>query len=301
MIDNNHPPRNRRQFLQAAAVGAGIGTTGAWLAAGAADDDREKTLCFGLVTDVHFADVATKGSRHYRDSADKLRAAVETFNRRKLPFVVELGDFIDAGPDKAATLEYLRSIRKIYEGFSGRRHFVLGNHCLDRMTKADFLANCGTETKQTHYSFDHGGYHFVILDADFKQDGTPYANGDYTWTDTWIPESQRQWLADDLKQARPRPTIVFAHQNLDDETDPHGIKNAPEVRKILEAAGNVLAVFQGHKHSGGYRQIAGIHYITLRAMVEGPTVENNAYAIVTLGAAGKIELDGFGRQKAVAP
>ena len=39
--------------------------------------------------------------------------------------------------------------------------------------------------------------------------------------------------------------------------------------KILHASGKVLAVFQGHHHSGSYSNIAGIHYYTLKALVEG--------------------------------
>jgi len=153
--------------------------------------------------------------------------------------------------------------------------------------------------RKSYYSFDHGRYHFVVLDGDFKKDGSPYTPGNFAWTDTWIPEVQRRWLADDLNKARDRKTIVFIHQNLDCEDDPHGVKNAPQVRVVLERAGNVVAVLQGHKHTGGYRNIGGIHYCTLRAMVEGPTPRNNAYAIVTLDASDRIALQGFGRQKDV--
>ncbi len=287
---------SRRQFLKTTAAGIGLGLLPGRLAWPA-----EESFSFGLVTDVHYADAATAGSRHYRDSHEKLRLAVETFNRRKLPFVVELGDFVDAGPNKADDLEYLRSIRGVFEAFRGHRHYVLGNHCVARLTKEEFLANCGTTAKKSYYSFDHGPCHLVVLDGNFKKDGSPYAAGNFSWTDTWIPDAQLRWLADDLKRASGRHVIVLIHQNLDCEDDAHGVKNAPRVREILEKAGNVRAVFQGHKHTGGYRKIGGIHYCTLRAMVEEPTTQNNAYAIVTVNASGQIALEGFGRQKDVAP
>jgi len=215
-----------------------------------------------------------------------------------------LGDFVDAGPGKEADLKYLYAARKVFEGFPGPRHFILGNHCLARLTKREFLAACGAktgedETPSGHYSFDRGSYHFVVLDANFKQDGSPYAAGNFSWTDTWISESQLKWLAGDLKEASDKKVVALVHQNLDKEDDPHGVKNAPDVRKILEAAGNVLAVFQGHLHSGGYRKIGGIHYCTLRATVEGAGAENNAYAIVTLGPQDRIAVEPFGRQPAV--
>jgi alkaline phosphatase len=176
----------------------------------------------------------------------------------------------------------------------------LGNHCLNAFTKKEFLASCGSKSKRSYYSFDCGDYHFVVLDANFKQDGTPYANGNFSWTDTWIPEPEQEWLKSDLAAAGDKKTIAFLHQNLHDEKNAHGVKNAPDVRRILEEAGNVVAVFQGHDHSGGYVKIGGIRYCTLKAMVEGPASENNSYAVVALDGAGGVRLEGFGRQKDVA-
>ena len=84
--------------------------------------------------------------------------------------------------------------------------------------------------------------------------------------------------------------------NLGLEHDPHGVKNAPEVRRVLEAAGNVVAVFQGHMHSGGYAQIEGIHYCTLVAMVEGSGAANNGYSLLNLRKDGTIHVEGFRKQ-----
>ena len=292
---------SRRQFLGQAAVGLGITCTGA-KAIGKleAAEPSGKPLQFGVVTDVHYADADTRGSRHYRDSIGKLGQAIETFNKLNLAFVIELGDFVDAGGAKEDELTYLQTIDKVYQGFQGDRHYVLGNHCLNAFTKKEFLTACGSKSKRSYYSFDCGGYHFVVLDANFKRDGSPYANGNFSWTDTWIAESEQQWLKADLAAAGDTKTIAFLHQNLHDEKNAHGVKNAPDVRRILEEAGNVVAVFQGHDHSGGYVRIGGIHYTTLKAMVEGPAPENNSYAIVAVDAAGRIKLEGLGRQKDVA-
>lgn len=265
-----------------------------------AAETTAESFSFGLVTDVHYADVPRVGSRCYRDSREKLRLAVETFNRQGVSFVAELGDFVDAGPSKADDLKYLHAIREVFEDLRCPRHYVLGNHCVARLTKAEFLANCGAAVKRSYYSFDSGRYHFVVLDANFRKDGSAYAAGNFSWTDTWIHRPQQRWLADDLHKAQTKKTIVFVHQNLDKEKDPHGVKNAPQLRALLERSGNVLAVFQGHMHSGGYARVGGIHYCTLRAMVEGPTAENNAYAVVTLDKEDRMTLRAFGRQQNVA-
>jgi len=299
---NQTPPTGnltRRRFLETAGAGLGLGAAGLLAASDgpAAEADEAEPLTFGLVTDVHYADAPTRGSRHYRDSLAKLDQAVATFNRRKVSFVVELGDFIDAGPSKANEIEHLRTIDERYQGFGGPRHYVLGNHCVSKLTKDEFLAHSGARVKKSFYSFDFGSFHFVVLDANFRRDGTPYAAGNFSWTDTWIHPPQQKWLADDLERAGTRKTFVFLHQNLHDETDAHGVKNAPQVRRVLEDADNVVAVFQGHMHSGGYARIGGVHYCTLKAMVEGPTLENNAYAIVTVQKSGQPTFEGFGRQR----
>jgi len=284
----------RREFLTTATGGAAMAT--GWLPGGQASADDADSITFGLVTDVHYADVERGGSRYYRDSQEKLRTAVETFNRRKVAFVAELGDFVDAGPEKADDLRFLHAIREVFSEFSGDRHYVLGNHCLTRLTKPEFLANCGAQIKRSHYSFDQGPLHFVVLDANFKRDGTPYAEGNFGWTDTWIHEPQQRWLAEDLQKAGGKQTVVLVHQNLDKEKDAHGVKNGPAVRQVLEESGNVAAVFQGHMHSGGYQKIAHIHYHTLPAMVEGPGLENNTYAVVTIQKSGETKIEPFGRR-----
>ena len=71
------------------------------------------------------------------------------------------------------------------------------------------------------------------------------------------------------------------------------MKNAAQVRTVLEASGKVLAVFQGHHHSGSYSNIAGIHYYTLKAIVEGHGPENNSYAIAEVHPDSSITITGY--------
>jgi alkaline phosphatase len=53
-------------------------------------------------------------------------------------------------------------------------------------------------------------------------------------------------------------------------------------------------------HTGGYAQLEGIHYCTLRAMVEGPGVENVAHGVVVIDETDRVKLEGFGRQPDLA-
>lgn len=286
----------RRAFLHQSG-GVGVAASGLCLMSQThARETEDEAFAFGIVTDLHYADKPNAGSRYYRDSVAKLEQCVTTLNEKKLAFTIQGGDFIDKAPDKPTELRYLKTIRETFDEYKGEKHFVLGNHDLATLSKSEFLDNCGATISDSFYSFDKAGFHFVVLDANFLEGGKPYDSGNYNWTDTWIHSTQREWLADDLKLATDRKTIVFVHQNLHDEKDPHGIKNAPLSRTVLEEAGNVLAVFQGHDHRGAYKQINGIHYLVLKALVEGPALKNNSYGVVAIDTGNKISIDGFGRQ-----
>jgi alkaline phosphatase len=104
------------------------------------------------------------------------------------------------------------------------------------------------------------------------------------------------WLTKDLAEAKGQ-VLVFNHQLLDGAGDQY-VKNSGDVRKILEDSGKVLAVFQGHHHEGRYSLIEGIHYYTLKAMVEGSGQENNAYAVVDVHPDNNIVVEGY--RKAVS-
>jgi alkaline phosphatase len=284
---------SRRKFLKLGAA-AGLG----WLGAGQAlFANAPAEFSFGILTDVHYADKDMRINRFYREAIDKLRQSVETFNASRLPFVVMLGDFIDKAPDKTVELKYLAAVREVFSVYRGPKHFVMGNHDLAKLSKAEYLANCGAVSADGFYSFDAGGYHFVILDANFRRDGEAYNAGNFKWKDAFIPKPQLQWLAQDLQRANGKKTIAFVHQNLHDESSIYGVKNADAVRRILERSGTVLAVLQGHDHKGAHARINGIHYFTLKALVDGPTLKNNAYALATIGANNRLGLRGFGKEK----
>ncbi|MFT5526004.1 MAG: putative phosphodiesterase [Pirellulaceae bacterium] len=256
--------------------------------------DKSKTsVRFGLVTDLHFADKPTGGSRHYRESVDKLTEAAAAFEEASLDFVVELGDLIDAAASIELELTYLKTINNIFGSIKADKHYVLGNHCVTTLNKQEFLG--AVERSDSYYSFDTGETHFVVLDACFRKDGEPYGHKNFNWTDTAIPATELEWLKGDLASTKKK-TVVLAHQRLD-VTNQHGVKNSPDVRKILEEAGNVAAVFQGHSHANEYRDINGIHYCTMVAMVEGSGKENSGYSILEVAASGAIKIDGFRKQK----
>ncbi len=279
----------RRAFLKGnvlllAALGIPLGELSA--------EEQGAGFEIGLLTDLHYADKPAAGSRHYRDTMAKLQEAKEAFSKNNIAAVLELGDLIDAADSTEAEKGYLAEINRVFSSICKDRHYVLGNHCVSTLTKDEFLK--GIEREKSFYSFDRGGFHLVVLDACFRSDGEPYGKNNFKWTDSNIPDHQLDWLANDLASTQS-PTIVFAHQRLDVAND-HGVKNAKVVRAILESSKKVSTVFQGHSHQNDYKEIGGLHYVTLVAMVEGKGPENSGYSILTLHADGSLKLEGFRNQ-----
>ena len=250
-------------------------------------------LRIGLVTDLHYADKPPSGTRHHRESLTKVAEAAKRFDQEKPDLIVCLGDLIDTAPSLDAEKGYLKRILKEFSGMPGKHHYVLGNHCVENLTKPEFLGIVAQE--KSYYSFDANGYHFVVLDACFTSSGAPYGRKNFKWADAKIPSAELEWLKADLRQS-PHKSIVFAHQCLD-VIPPFGVKNGPEVRKILEDSGKVLAVLQGHFHFGNYQEVGGLHYCTLQAVVEGSGADNNAYAMMEILPGDGIRITGFRKQK----
>ena len=253
---------------------------------------QESVLRVGLVTDLHYADKPPAGSRHYRETPDKLAEAAAKFSGNQPDFIVELGDFIDAADSVDAELGYLKRINKEFLPICGHRHHVLGNHCVYTLNKREFLDVVAQP--ESYYSFDVGDFHFIVLDSCFRSDGTPYGRKNFEWTDPNIPAAELEWLKANLNGTKKK-TVVFAHQRLD-VSNHYGVKNADSVRKVFEESGRVLAVLQGHSHKNDHNEIGGIHYCTLVAMVEGSGANNNAFSMMEIAAGGTIRIEGFRKQ-----
>ncbi len=299
-IDSSAPPTgkaaetNRRSFLRnGTLLLLGTPLLQYSTANAASQEPADSKVRFGVMTDMHYADKPNGGTRYYQQTPTKLARAAQQFKSDAVDFVIELGDFIDSAKSLNKEKEYLRTIQRQYATLPGKKHYVLGNHCVSALTKNEFLAIVGQSS--THYSFDVGAIHFVVLDACFRSDMTPYGRKNFQWTDSNIPPKELQWIENDLRQSK-KPTILFVHQRLDTK-DHYGIKNASSVRGILERSGNVRAVFQGHYHKNAHQHISGIDYITFAAMVEGPVSEHNAFAVVDVSADGAIQVTGFQDQK----
>ena len=250
-------------------------------------NDDSAVLHFGVLADLHAHDVDSPlEGKWMTNTAERLAAFTDAMNAWGADLVVELGDFVNgwvvlgAEPgDPARIPDILAWAETLYAAFEGPRYHVIGNHDVYNLDKEQYRTILGIDS--TFYSFDAAGYHFVILDVQFAEDGSDLAQT-YTGVAGFVPYAELDWLRTDLETS-DAPTVVFVHQPLDDYIEAWGratVANQDQIRAVLAADGDVIAVFQGHEHENVHRVIDGIHYVTFEAMVDQGT--QPSWAQITL-------------------
>jgi 3',5'-cyclic AMP phosphodiesterase CpdA len=152
-------------------------------------------------------------------------------------------------------------------GWSSRRKVAVDDPDLGKKLVMDKLS-----MKSSYYSFNHKGWHFVILDSIFPvegEHGIGYKGA--------LGEAQLEWLRFDLGRHSRMPTVVMTHiaafchlgqMNGDPKFNPFGhmvIEDTVAFRKIIERH-NVKAVLQGHSHVPEDFYYNGIWYITSQSV-----------------------------------
>ena len=283
-----HIPLGRRDFL---------GGLSACAVAGCASPETgraERKVRLGFITDCHYAAHIERGPLlQYPQGCGKVRAFAEEMNRQGADFVIEGGDFKDLGRSPAESLAYLDAIESELARFRGPRYHVLGNHDHDNLAKDEFLSHVRNDGRpaRAFYSFERGGIRFIVLDACYRPDGTAYCRGNFFWRNAFLPEEQLAFLRAELDAAKG-PCVPVLHQQLDAEDDTC-IRNAPDVRAILEKSGKVKCVLQGHLHEGSFREVNGIGYYTCKASLVGDGSGGGAFALVDFLADGSVDIRGF--------
>jgi 3',5'-cyclic AMP phosphodiesterase CpdA len=245
-------------------------------------------LTIAAISDLHFGPEAYHEGK-LRKLTHHAAALTEDFVRRmndevRPDMIVNLGDDIE-DESREADLARYAECQSILRKAKGLLVNVAGNHDTVHLNREDLVRIWG-RTGQLHYSFDHGGFHFVVLHTIERKD-----------VDVRIPHAQIQWLAEDLRQTS-LPCIVLMHhsaseQHLEDSRWFAGrahlalVKERAELRRAFEESGKVKIVLNGHVHRNHLDVIRGIAYITQQSLVENldddaPGRPAAAHAIVTL-------------------
>ncbi len=248
---------DRRQFLGAAALGT-LGLVGGGAKAAPAAGRALKACVF---SDLHY---------HPGGFVNDTPAFLEKIQARAqaagCDMMIHLGDFVH---DVAKP--YAKDFIKRYNDFAIPSYHILGNHDQDgtpwRQTCAAYRMPDG------HYSFDRGGFRFVIADPNYVRevDGSfiHHERGNYFKcskgsTINWIPPEQLEWMRDVIFNS-PYPCVVLSHQSFERPPNGAGVMNKDAVQAIFNEAnarhpGRVRLVMNGHMHMDHLRILDNILY-----------------------------------------
>jgi len=195
MIDQMH----RRDFLRLAGIGGAVFVSGATLRAGQMQHDMS-AFYFVQISDTHWG---FNGPAINPDSQGTLLKAVAAVNslEEQPDFVVFTGDLTQTTDDRTVRRTRMAEFRDIVSHLKAKTvRFMPGEHdaALDRGDAyQEFFGDM-------HYTFDHKGIHFIVLDN--VSDPTAA-----------VGEAQLDWLRADLKQVAPDAQIVvLTHRPLFD-------------------------------------------------------------------------------------
>lgn len=257
---------------------------------------------FGAIADCQYCEAPDRGQRKYSASKEKLRQCVKHFNQEDLSFVIHLGDFIDRN------FSSFDDLLPIYNSLNAPGYHVLGNHDFEVADKYKELVPEKLGMPSKYYDFKIKNWRFLCLDGNdlsfiaYPKDSEGYRRSEKYYRENkirspkWnggVGKEQLNWMRDTLKRAEQaqEKLILFSHFPVY-PADPHNLWNAQEVIKLLEEFSCVKAYINGHNHKGKYGIKKGIHYLTLKGMVE---TKESAFSIIQVYQ-DKLKVNGHGRE-----
>lgn len=217
--------------------------------------ESTKQFTFAFLTDIHL--------QPERNATDGFKKAIEKVNELNPDFVITGGDLImDAlgvSFERADSLYTLyNEISKefqmpVYNAFGNHETFGVYKESGIEVTHEEYNKKMyENRIGKRYYSFDHEGWHFIVLDAvDVKPERYYYGH---------IDEEQIAWLKSDLQKiTKETPIVITVHipfitsmtqltkGSLEPNEEGLVITNARDVLLLLYEY-NLKLVLQGHLH-----------------------------------------------------
>jgi 3',5'-cyclic AMP phosphodiesterase CpdA len=246
---------NRRDFIKLVGAGGIVFASGL---AGASPPDK-KTKKSAVANDFFFLQLS---DTHWgfngppNPEADMtLKQAVTTINsvKQQPDFIVFTGDLTQTTDDVGIRRKRMTEFKEIVSGLKVKSlRLMAGEHDASLDQGAVYQEFFG----KLHYSFDHKGVHFVVLD-NVSDPGAA------------VGAEQIDWLSADLKTVRKdAPIVVFTHRPLFDlypQWD-WSTKDGSKVIDVLMPYKHVT-VFYGHIHQENHHTTEHIAHHAARSLV----------------------------------
>src|SRR5256886_9913847 len=191
---------NRRDLLKLAGMGVAVFVSGTTVRAGGSAQKKNESFYFVQLSDTHWGFNGPSINPDSQGTVKKAVAAVNALDDQP-DFVVFTGDLTQTTDDRKIRRDRMAEFRDIVSQLRVKTvRFMAGEHdaSLDHgEAYQEFFGDL-------HYTFDHKGVHFIVLDNVSDPTGS-------------IGDAQLQWLRADLARLdRESPIVVLTHRPLFD-------------------------------------------------------------------------------------
>ena len=247
---------DRRDFMKLAGLGGVVFASGLGFSAFGGNpvvpEPAREVFYFVQLSDTHWGFDGPKLNPDAQGTLKKAVAAVNSLDRQP-DFVVFTGDLTHTTDDPKVRRNRMAEFKEIVSQLKVKAvRFMPGEHdaSLDRgEAYREFFGD-------THYTFDHRGVHFIVLD-------------NVSDPEAIIGEAQLAWLQADLKRHKSdTPIVVFTHRPLFDlypQWD-WATRDAASVINALTPYKNVT-VFYGHIHQEHHHQTGHIAHHAAKSLI----------------------------------
>lgn len=262
----------RRQFLRQGSALLAAGCLPLSLVEVAFGKASSENFTFAYISDSHITHV--KGNEFVRNwDRGLIRAVAEANLLSPRPdFILYGGDIAQLGKPEEIDhgLDMIGALR-------GDVHHVMGEH--------DYYLDLGDHWRKRigpdHYSFDHKGVHFVVLNSILTYDEWTHNRWDTPMrrmnemarldnpngSPFMVGDAQREWLRKDLdKISKDTPVVVVSHSPLQKIYKGWNFwtEDAEQIQALLKPFKKVTVLY-GHVHQVQYNQIDNISFHSMMA------------------------------------
>jgi hypothetical protein len=242
---------DRREFIRLAGFGGAVFMSGLAGSAIAADATAADDFYFVQLSDSHWGFEGAPNP----DAKGTLPKAVAAVNALTIPpdFIIFTGDLTHTTDDPRERRKRMTEFRDVVSQLNVKTvHFIPGEHDASLDNGRAFKEFFGP----THYTFEHKGIHFIVLD----NVSDPGAS---------LGDEQLAWLSADLaKQAKDARIVVFAHRPLFDlypQWD-WATRDGAKAVDLLMPYSNVT-VFYGHIHQEHHHMTGHIAHHSAKSLI----------------------------------
>jgi 3',5'-cyclic AMP phosphodiesterase CpdA len=247
----DHQGISRREFLKLAGLGGVVLVAGAASTRGAIAATGND-FYFVQLSDCHWG---FEGPAINPDAAGTLKKAVAAVNSmsQQPDFIMFTGDLTHTTDDPKERRKRMQEFRDIVAALKVKDvRYMPGEHDASLDNGKAFKEFFG----ETHYTFDHKGVHFIVVDN--VSDPTAA-----------IGDEQLQWLSADLaKQPKDARIVVFTHRPLFDlypQWD-WATRDGAKAIALLQTHENVT-VFYGHIHQENHFMTGNIAHHSAKGLM----------------------------------